>query len=158
MTPAAGTPPKLTVEPLWNPTPEIVTTRPGAADAGEKAVTDSDGAKDVLLVTLFIGVVIAIGPAGAPFGTVASILVGERTRKLALTPANWTFVAPLKAVPLIVTVLPVAPDVGVKLAIAGTLETTTAVGGDTEGVPAPEALLALSCTRIVRPTSAAGTV
>ncbi len=101
----------------------IVTALPGAADAGEKLITDKVGMNDALLVTFLIGVVTEIGPAGAPFGSVASICVGERTAKLALMPPNCTFVAPLNAVPVIVTELPVTPEVGVKLEIVGALET-----------------------------------
>ena len=39
--------------------------------------------------------------------------------KLALTPLNATAVAPLKFVPLIVTLVPTGPLVGVKLVIVG---------------------------------------
>ena len=45
--------------------------------------------------------------------------VAEVTVKLALTPLNLTAVAPVKFVPLIVTLVPTGPLVGVKPAIVG---------------------------------------
>ena len=50
-------------------------------------------------------------------------MVSELTVKLAVVPLNATAVAPVKCVPLIVTVAPVAPLVGVKLVIVGGLVT-----------------------------------
>src|SRR5467141_1240169 len=64
-------------------------------------------------------VVTRIGPVVAPVGTVAVIAVAEFTVKLALTPLNVTAVAPVKFVPLIVTLVPTGPLVGVKLVIVG---------------------------------------
>src|SRR2546430_17702936 len=63
------------------------------------------------------------GPVVAPAGTVARIAVAEVTVKVALTPLNVTEVAPLKFVPLIVTLVPTGPLVGEKLAIVGPLTT-----------------------------------
>ena len=42
---------------------------------------------------------------------------------VALTPLNVTAVAPVKFVPLIVTLVPTAPLVGVKLVMVGALDT-----------------------------------
>src|SRR5947207_1601382 len=67
------------------------------------------------------GVVTLIGPLVAPAGTVAVIAVAEPTVKLALTLLNSTAVAPLKLVPLIVTLVPTGPLLGVKLVIVGGL-------------------------------------
>src|SRR5438552_16276796 len=53
-------------------------------------------------------------PLVAPDGTVAVIAVAEFTVKLALVPLNRTAVAPVKLVPLIVTVAPTPPLVGEK--------------------------------------------
>jgi hypothetical protein len=50
-------------------------------------------------------------------------VVSEVTEKLAALPLNVTAVAPVKFVPLIVTLAPTSPLVGVKLAIAGGLTT-----------------------------------
>jgi hypothetical protein len=49
--------------------------------------------------------------------------VGELTVKLALVPLNRTAEAPLKFVPLIVTLVPAGPLAGVKLVIVGGLTT-----------------------------------
>ena len=49
------------------------------------------------------------------------------TVKLALTPLNVTPVAPVKLVPLIVTLVPVGPLAGVKLVIVGGLVTVKLV-------------------------------
>src|SRR5947208_929285 len=69
------------------------------------------------------GVVTLIGPLVAPAGTVVVIAVAELTVKLALTLLNGTAVAPLKLVPLIVTLVPTGPLLGVKLEIVGGLMT-----------------------------------
>jgi len=56
--------------------------------------------------------------------------VAEVTVKLAFTPLNVTAVAPVKFVPLIVTLVPTGPLVGVKLVIvvvAGELTTVNAL-------------------------------
>src|SRR5438552_18985254 len=54
-------------------------------------------------------VVTLIGPLVAADGTVAVIVVAEFTVKLALVPLNRTAVAPVKLVPLIVTLVPTGP-------------------------------------------------
>ena len=48
--------------------------------------------------------------------------------KLALTPLTLTVVAPVKFVPLIVTLVPTGPLVGVTLVIVGGLTTVNALG------------------------------
>jgi len=52
--------------------------------------------------------------------------VAEVTVKLALTPLNVTAVAPVRFVPLIVTLVPTSPLVGAKLVIVGALTTVNA--------------------------------
>ena len=79
--------------------------------------------KLLALVAVPAGVVTLNGPVVAPAGTVAWIAVAEVTVKLALTPLNVTDEAPVKLVPLIVTLVPTSPLVGVKLAIVGALVT-----------------------------------
>src|SRR5205814_10567765 len=69
------------------------------------------------------GVVTLIGPLVAPAGTVAVIAVAELTVKLALVPLNSTAEAPVKLVPLMVTLVPTGPLPGVKLEIVGGLMT-----------------------------------
>jgi hypothetical protein len=49
--------------------------------------------------------------------------VAEVTEKLAAIPLNLTTVAPVKLVPLIVTLVPAGPLVGVKLVIVGGIRT-----------------------------------
>ena len=70
-----------------------------------------------------------IGPVLAAAGTVAWIAVAEMTVKLALTPLKVTPVAPVKFVPLMVTLAPTNPLVGVKLVIVGGLSTGGGDGG-----------------------------
>ena len=79
---------------------------------------------------------------------------------VATTPPNATLVAPVNPLPVTVTDVPPAggPDDGAIRAITGeppAVELTTAVAAETAGVPGPLALLAVSCTRIVEPTSPA---
>jgi hypothetical protein len=64
-------------------------------------------------------VVTLILPVTAPTGTVAVIWVAEFTAKLARTPPNRTAVAPVNAVPVIVTAVPVRPLVGANEEIVG---------------------------------------
>src|SRR5438477_562074 len=78
---------------------------------------------ELALLAVPPGVVTLTGPVVAPAGTVAWIAVSEVTVKVALIPLNVTEVAPLKFVPLIVTLVPTGPLVGVKLAIVGGLTT-----------------------------------
>src|SRR5256712_4387866 len=78
-------------------------------------------------------VVTLIGPLVAPAGTVAVIVVAEPTVKLALVPLNSTALAPVKLVPLIETLVPAGPLIGVKLETvggAGLLSTVTATGAE----------------------------
>jgi len=65
-------------------------------------------------------VVTLILPVVALFGTLALICVAEFTVKVvAATPLNCTLLAPFKFVPVIVTVVPTTPLVGVKAVIVG---------------------------------------
>ena len=58
------------------------------------------------------GVVTAMGPEVAPVGTVTLELVSEATVNVAAVPLKVTAVAPVKPLPLIVTVDPTAPEDG----------------------------------------------
>jgi hypothetical protein len=73
------------------------------------------------LVAVPPAVVTLICPDEAPEGTVAVIDEDVAIVKLALTPLNFTAVAPVKLVPLIVTRMPTAPLVGEKLEMPGVL-------------------------------------
>jgi hypothetical protein len=55
--------------------------------------------------------------------------------KLALVPLKVTAVAPVKFVPLIVTLVPTGPLVGVKLVIVGGFETVTVTGSEVHRTP-----------------------
>src|SRR3989442_1705909 len=83
--------------------------------AGGEAVT----VKLLALVAVPAEVVTRIGPVVAPLGTLAVIWVFEFTVKVAVVPLKVTAVAPVKLVPLIVTVVPTGPLVGVKELIVG---------------------------------------
>jgi hypothetical protein len=71
------------------------------------------------LVAVPPGVVTDSVPDFPPTGTVVVIWVEELTVKLALTPLNLTEVAPVRLVPVIVTLVPMKPLVGEKLVIVG---------------------------------------
>jgi hypothetical protein len=116
----AATPLNLTVEPVLNPIPLIVTLVPYGPLVGEKLVTDSVGVNDDALVTVPAAVVTEILDATAsPFGTVAVICDAEDTVNDAANDPNFTLLAPLKFDPVIVTELPVIPLAGEKPVIVG---------------------------------------
>jgi len=65
-------------------------------------------------------VVTEIGPVVTPVGAVAVIVVALSTaNEAAATPLNRTAVAPVKSVPVIVTIVPPRPKVGLISVIAG---------------------------------------
>jgi hypothetical protein len=111
----AAAPLNFTVELLLKPTPLIVTTVPVGPLAGAKPVIDSVTVKFEALVPVPAGVVTEILPVTAPLGTVALIWMPDTnvTVAEAFVP-NLTVAPGTKPVPLIVTVPPVIPDVGVK--------------------------------------------
>src|SRR3989442_337907 len=101
--------------------PLIVTVVPTPPLVGEKLVIVGGGITVKLLALLAVppAVVTLIGPLVAPLGTVAAIEVDEFTVKPALTPLNRTALAPVKLVPLMVTLVPTPPLAGEKLLIVG---------------------------------------
>ena len=113
------------------PCPVNVIVFPVAAEVGEKEVIvgGETTVKLEALVPVPLGVVTVIGPVVVPTGTVAVICVGESTVKLvALVPLKLTAVAPVKSVPLMTTVDPIARDEGViELMAGGGLTHTVAV-------------------------------
>ena len=94
----------------------------GAADA----VT----VKLVVLVAVPPGVVTAIVPVVAPEGTVAVIFAALFTLKTAEVPWKATLVAPVKSVPVTVTVVPTGPAAGVKLVTVGAAGAVTTWGSE----------------------------
>ena len=99
--------------------PVIVTTVPAGPLAGAKLAIVGAPMKLDELVAVPPAVVTLNGPVVTPAGAVAWIEVAEATEKPAATPLNFTALAPVKFVPVIVTTVPAAPLVGVKLAIVG---------------------------------------
>lgn len=106
--------------------PVIVTTVPGAPTNGVKLVMV--GGPEVVVVTVKVAVDVAtvphtpvtlMVPVVAPVGTVAVMLVADPTVNVALVPLKRTPVAPVKPVPVMVTLVPTAPLVGEKLVIVG---------------------------------------
>jgi len=91
----------------------------------------------LVLVAVPPGVVTLSGPVVAPVGTVSRIVVAEATVKgAALTPLNVTAVAPVKFVPVIVTMVPSGPLVGVRLVIVGGITTVTLTADEVVWLPA----------------------
>ena len=125
VTALAATPLNFTLELLVNPTPLIVTTVPYGPLLGPIPVIESVGVNEDALVRFPAAVVTEIFPATAPCGTVAVICVAETTLNDAARLPNFTEVAPLKAVPVIVTALPVIPAADENALTAGGGEVTT---------------------------------
>src|SRR5256885_2916858 len=93
----------------------------GGRLVGAKVVRGGGGSSvnAALLVGEPAGVVTLSGPVVAPAGTVAWIAVAEVTVKLALNVLNVTAVAPVRFVPLMVSLVPAGQLVGAKLVIVG---------------------------------------
>ena len=71
------------------------------------------------LTAVPVRVATPITPEVAPAGTIAAIRVGETIVKLALLPLKVTFVTALKLLPVIVTLVPEGPSVGLKFVMEG---------------------------------------
>src|SRR5688572_14352354 len=111
---APALPPNFTMVTPLKLAPLMVTSVPGLAVPGEKLVMRGVTVNTGALVTEPAGVVTEIGPVVAFAGTVAVMVPPLLTVKEALTPLKRTAVAPVKPVPLIVTVLPGKPPEGAK--------------------------------------------
>ncbi len=100
----------------------MVTVAAEAALVGENEEIDGAGIKiNPVFVAVPLGVVTDTLPE-VPVPTTAVMLVAETTEKeVAAVPPKLTAVAPMKLMPVIVTVAPLAPLVGVKDEIAGAL-------------------------------------
>src|SRR5437762_4502809 len=110
----------------------------------EGGVVSPTTVKLLALLAVPLGAMTPIEPVVAPAGTVAVIVVAEPTVKLALVPLNSTAVAPVKFVPLIVTLVPTGPLAGAKLVIVGGLETVTVTGSDVHSIPSESLATAVS--------------
>jgi hypothetical protein len=114
-------PPKATSVVPVKPAPVIVTACPVAALVGVKEEIAGTGmnVKFVLDTAVPPGVIILIGP-DAPEPSVALILeVETNVNDVAGVPPKLTAVTPVKLVPVIVTVAPLAPVVGVNDVMVG---------------------------------------
>jgi hypothetical protein len=103
--------------------PVRVTLVPGEPLVGEKLVIVGAGTVTVKLAAdaaVPLEVVTEILPVVAPLGTVAVIWVALVTENAAAMPLNATDVAPVRLVPVIVTLLPLGPLAGEKPAMVGT--------------------------------------
>jgi hypothetical protein len=112
------------------PVPVMVMTAPTGPLVGVKLPMPFEMVKLVVLVPVPDGLVMLIGPVVAVAGTVAVICVSLLTTNPlpglpALTPLNFTAVAPVKLAPIIVTLAPTGPLVGLKLVIVGDVVTDT---------------------------------
>src|SRR5438034_7382296 len=106
-------------------TPPLTTRCRRSAIEIDRSWTTDSTVKLAELVPVPPAVVTLILPDTAPAGTVAVILVAELTEKVvAATPPNFTEVAPVKAVPLMVTTVPTGPLVGVNEEIVGAAAVT----------------------------------
>jgi hypothetical protein len=128
----ADVPPNVTAFVPVKFVPSIVTVVPGCPATGENEEIvgggDVDGTvKSDVLVAVPPGVVTAILPLVAFWGTDALICVADVTLKTAVAPPKVTAVAPVKFVPVIATVVPGAPETG---------ENEPTVGGGGGGGPA----------------------
>jgi len=93
--------------------PVIVTPVPTGPVAGAKEVMAGVTVKRVVVTKGPLpGVVTVMGPVVAPAGTVVVIVPGGPSVNPAAAPLNETAVAPVKAVPVIVTLVPAGPKVG----------------------------------------------
>lgn len=102
------------------PVPMIVTSCPMTPLAGVNELIEGAVLKSVALAAVPPGVVTVILPEVAPTGTVDVIDMSLSTVKLvAPVPLNFTADAPVKYVPVMVTVSPTDPLEGVKEMMVG---------------------------------------
>ena len=101
--------------------PLMVTLTPTAPLVGEMLVIvgSEPTVKSVALVAVPESVVTLIGPVVAPDGTLAVICVSETVVSVAGVPLKVTDEALARCSPVIVTLVPTAPALGVKLVIVG---------------------------------------
>jgi len=116
----AATPPNVTDVALVKPCPLMATEVPTGPLVGVNDAIDGTTVKFVVLFAVPPAVVTPIFcPVRAPAGTVATIWVSEFIVKVAAFPPIVRPEACLRLTPVIVTVVPTTPLVGVKLVICG---------------------------------------
>jgi hypothetical protein len=134
-----------------NPPPMIVTVSPTNPAMGVKFPMPFFTANAVVELPVAATLVTEMLPVVAPAGTTAVIIVADTTLKIAAgVPLNCTAVLAAKFDPVIVTVAPTDPLVGVKVDTTGPLITVKLAAL----VPVPPGVVTL----IVLVTAAAGTV
>jgi hypothetical protein len=136
---AAFTLPNLTMVVLVKPLPVKVTTVPAGPSAGlNDVMTGAPWVTPKLVAEVPVpeGELTEIWPEVAPLGTTAVILVEELIVKVAATPLKRTDVTSPRFVPLMVTLVPGAPLVGVNDVMDGGLAVTTKLE-DVTAVPPP---------------------
>src|SRR5438067_321136 len=104
----------------WFPT--MLTTVPTGPRIGLKLVMtggNNSTLKSEVLVAVPADVVTVMRPVVAPFGTMVEICVSLPMVNVAVVPLNLTAVVPVKLIPVIVTPVPTAPAIGVKLRMTG---------------------------------------
>ena len=107
------------VTPL-KPEPATFTAEHSAPLVGLSPVMTGSTVNAAVLVAVPPPVTMEMGPVVAPLGTVVVICVSLSTVKVVWsTPLNATAVAPVKYVPVITTVVPSMPPVGLKPPIRG---------------------------------------
>jgi len=108
---------------------------------GEKLLIEGGGGRtmnELALLPVPPAVVTLTAPVVAPFGSGAVIWLSLSTVKVrAAVPLNFTCVVPVKADPLMTTLAPTAPDVGLKPLTVGAMVTVKALGL----VPVPAAVV-----------------
>ena len=118
---------------MLTPTPEVeVTPLPESVSVPFSKVLSliNETVKLVELTVVPAVFVTLIGPLVTPAGAMAVIWVGLSTVKLAAgVPLNLTLLASLKNAPVMTTVVPLVPDVGVKELIVGGSGLTMTVKG-----------------------------
>jgi hypothetical protein len=116
----AATPLNLTAVAPVKLVPVTVTVIPAPPEVGVNDVIVGIAINDAADVAVPPGVVTEIGPMVGFAGTMAVMDVALTTVKLvAARPLNFTAVAPVKLVPVIVTFTPAPPEVGVNDVIVG---------------------------------------
>jgi hypothetical protein len=132
--------------------PEIVTVAPTAPLSGLKPVIVGVGNTvkfDELVMVIPLDPT-EIGPFTAPAGTVVVMLVAFEEVTFAMPPLNETVGVPLKFVPEIITVAPIAPLIGLKPVIVGVSRTVK--------FEEVEIVTPLTVTKILPDVAPAGTV
>jgi len=107
----AAVPPKLTAVAPVKLVPVIITVAPEAADVGENEVTVGADNVNPARVAVPDGVVTEIMPVVLPATTAVMLVALATLKEVAATPPMFTAVAPVKLLPVIVMVPPMATGV-----------------------------------------------